>query len=112
MSKKSKSIEFRPRDPKGRFTKTTKIPLDLFGGKNTTPTDASKRYTSSKSKEGHSSAINKTQVSAKEQIELTVDQIVGSSQEGEIVEEQMNIVANTTSFLEIPRKETTISLNK
>ena len=67
MSKKSKSIEFRPKDPKGRFTKTTKIPLDLFGGNNTPPTDPSERYTSGKPKEGWSSAINKTQVSVEEQ---------------------------------------------
>jgi hypothetical protein len=62
MSKKSKSIELRPRDLKGRFTKTTNIPLDLFGGKNTPPTDPSKRYISSTLMEGQSSAINKTQV--------------------------------------------------
>ena len=70
MSKNSKSIEFRPRDPKWRFTKTTKMPLDLFAGKNTPPTDPSKRYTSSTSREGQSSVINKTQVPAKEQIEF------------------------------------------
>ena len=63
MSKKSK-----PRDPKGRFTKVTdKIPLDLFGGKNTPPTNPSERYASSKSKEGQSSAINRTQSSTEEQ---------------------------------------------
>ena len=67
MSKKSKSIDFRPRDPKGRFTKSTKIPLDLFGGKNTPPTNPSERYTSSKPKEGKIYAISKTQVSAEEQ---------------------------------------------
>ena len=67
MSKKSKSIEFRPRDPKGRFTKTTKIPLDLFGGKNTLPTNPFERYTSSNPKEGQSSIINRTQSSARVQ---------------------------------------------
>ena len=67
MSKKSKSIEFRPRDPKGRFVKTTKIPLDLFGGMNTPPIDPSQRYLSSTSREGQSSVINKTQVLYQEQ---------------------------------------------
>jgi hypothetical protein len=66
MSKKSKSIEFRPRDPKGRFTKTTKIPLDLFGGKNTPPADPCERYPSNTSREGQSFVLNKTQVLAKE----------------------------------------------
>ena len=67
MSKKSKSIKFRLRDPKVRFTKITKIPLDLFGDKNTPPSYPSKRYMSSRPREGQSSAINKTQVSAEEQ---------------------------------------------
>ena len=62
MSKKSKSIEFRPRDSKGRIVKTTKIPLDLFGGRNTPPIDPSQRYLGSTPREGQSSVINKTQV--------------------------------------------------
>ena len=41
-----------------------------------------------------------------------MDQIVGSPQEGGIVEEQTNIIKNTTSFLEIPREETIVSLEK
>ena len=61
MSKNSKSTEFKPKDPKGRFTKTTKTPLDLFGGKNTPPTNPSKRYTISKPKEGQSSITDRTQ---------------------------------------------------
>ena len=53
MSKKSKSKEFKPKDPKGRFIKTTdKIPLDLFGGKTTPPINPSEIYTNSKPKEG------------------------------------------------------------
>ena len=86
--------------------------MDLFGGKNTPPADPSERYTSSKTRDEQSSAINKTQVSAEEQAKFTVEQIVGSPQEGEIVEDQTNIIKNTTSFLEIPRKETTVSLKE
>ena len=113
MSKKSKSKEFKPRDPKGRFTKTTdKIPLDLFGGKNTPPTNPSKRYTSSKPKEGQSSVINRTQSPAEAQSELTVDGIVGSPQKGRTIVEQTNMIENTTSFLEIPREEAIVSLEK
>ena len=41
-----------------------------------------------------------------------MDQIVRISQEGEIVEGQTNIIENTTKFLEIPRKETTVSLEE
>ena len=74
MSKKSKSKEFKPRDPKGRFTKTTdKIPLDLFGGKNTPPTNPFERYTSSKPKEGQSFVIDRTQSTTEAQLELTMD---------------------------------------
>ena len=58
MSKprESTSKETKPRDLKGRFGKNVlKIPPDLFGGKNTPPTHPTKRYTSSKSREGQSS---------------------------------------------------------
>ena len=49
----STSKEPKPRDLKGRFTKTfEKIPPDLFGGKNTSPTNPAKRYISNKSREG------------------------------------------------------------
>ena len=41
-----------------------------------------------------------------------MDQIVGSPGEGGIVEEQTDIIENTTSFLEIPRKETIVSLKE
>ena len=41
-----------------------------------------------------------------------MEQIVGSAQAGEIVEDQTNMIKNTTSFLEIPREETTISLKE
>ena len=41
-----------------------------------------------------------------------MDQIVGSPQEGGTVVEQINIIENTTSFLEIPREETIVSLEK
>ena len=41
-----------------------------------------------------------------------MDQIVGSPQEGGTVVEQTNIIENTTSFLEIPREETIVSLEK
>ena len=54
MSKPRESTtkEPKPRDSKGRFTKTIeKIPSDLFGGKNTSPTKATKRYIN-KSREG------------------------------------------------------------
>ena len=111
MSKKSKSKEFKPRDPKGRFTKTTdKIPSDLFGGKNTPPTNPSKRYTSSKPKEGQNYVTDRTQSLVEAQSKSTVDQIVGSPQEGGTIVEQTNITENTTSFLEIPREETIVSL--
>ena len=88
MSKKSKSIEFRPRAPKGGFVKTTKIPLDLFGGRNTPPIDPSQRYLSSTSREGQSSVINKTQVLAKEQVEFIEEQVEGSAQDSEVIEAQ------------------------
>ena len=92
MSKKSKSIEFRPRDPKGRFVKTTKIPLDLFGGKNTPPIDPSQRYLSSTSREGQSSVINETQVLAKEQVEFVEEQVEESAQDSEVIESQIEIL--------------------
>ena len=41
-----------------------------------------------------------------------MDQIVGSPQEGGTVVEQTNITENTTRFLEIPREETIVSLEK
>ena len=88
MSKNSKSIEFRPTDPKGRFVKTTKIPLDLFGGKNTPPTDPSKRYLGSTSREGQSSIINKTQVPTKEKVEFIEEQVEESAQDSDIIEAQ------------------------
>ena len=92
MSKKSKSIEFRPRDPKGRFVKTTKIPLDLFGGKNTPPIYPSQRYLGSTSRKGQSSIINKTQVLAKEQVEFIEEQVEESAQDSEIIEVQTEIL--------------------
>ena len=55
MSKprESTSKESKPRDLKGRFIKIVeKIPSDLFGGKNTSPTNPTKRYINSKSREG------------------------------------------------------------
>ena len=67
--KKSKSNEFKPRDPKGRFTKTTcKITSDLFGGKNTPPTNPYERYTSSKPKEGQIPVTDRTQSPAEAQL--------------------------------------------
>ena len=66
-------------DLKGRFTKTTKIPLDLFGGRNTPPIDLSQRYLSSTSREGHSSVINKAQVLDQEQEEEIEEQVEESA---------------------------------
>ena len=63
MSKprESTSKEPKPRDSKGRFTKTIeKIPPDLFGGKNTSPTNPTKRYISNKFREGQSSTAKRT----------------------------------------------------
>ena len=48
----STSKEPKLRDSKGRFIKTIeKITPDLFGGKNTSPTDPTKRYISNTSRE-------------------------------------------------------------
>lgn len=55
MSKlrESTSKKPKPRDLKGRFIKNIeKIPLDLFGGKNTSPTNPTKRYINNKYREG------------------------------------------------------------
>ena len=41
-----------------------------------------------------------------------MDRIVGSSQEGGTAVEQTNIIENTTSFLEIPREEAIVLLEK
>ena len=113
MSKKSKSKDFKPWDPKERFTKITdKISLDLFGGKNTPPTNPSERYKSSKPKEGQRSVTDRTQSLAEARPKLTVDWIVGSPQESGKVVEQINIIENTTSFLEIPKEESIVSLEK
>ena len=92
MSKKSKSIEFRPRDPKGRFVKTPKIPLDLFGGTNTPPIDPSQRYLSSTSREGQSFVINKTQIQDQEQSEVIEEQGEESAQDSEVIEAQTKIL--------------------
>ena len=67
MSKprESTSKEPKPRDSKGRFTKIVeKIPLDLFGGKNTSPTNPAKRYINNKSREGQSSTAKRNQSTA------------------------------------------------
>ena len=83
MSKprESTSKETNPRDLKGRFVKTVeKIPPDLFGGKNTPSINPSKRYTSSKSREGQSSTTEKTQSPADIQSELTMEKLVNSPQ--------------------------------
>ena len=88
MSKKSKSIEFRPRDPKGRFVKTTKTPLDLFGGRNTPPIDPSRRYLGSQSRERQRSIINKTQVPYQEQVEVIEEQVEESARDSEVIEAQ------------------------
>ena len=63
MSKprESTSKEPNPRDLKGRFVKNVeKIPPDLFGGKNTSPTNPTKRYINNKSREGQSSNVEGT----------------------------------------------------
>ena len=40
-----KQRESKPRDPKGRFVKyTRKIPSDLFGSRNTPPTNLAQRH--------------------------------------------------------------------
>ena len=41
----SKPREYKPRDSKGRFIKSTnQIPSDLFGSRKTTPTNPTQRY--------------------------------------------------------------------
>lgn len=63
-------------------------------------------------REGQSSAINKTQVLAEEQTMFTIEMVIESPQGNEIVEDQTNILKRTTSFLEIPREETIVSLEE
>ena len=59
------SKEPKPRDSKGRFTKIVeKIPSDLFGGKNTSPTNLEKRYINNKPREEQSSTAERTQFTA------------------------------------------------
>ena len=68
------SKEPKPRDSKGRFTKTIeKIPPDLFGGKNTSTNNLAKRYINSKSRERQSSTTERTQFIADIQSEITVE---------------------------------------
>ena len=67
MSKSRESTWKEPklRDSKGRFIKTIeKIPSDLFGGKNTSPTNPAKRYINNKSREGQSSTAKRNQSTA------------------------------------------------
>ena len=53
---KSKIRDFKPRDPKCRFIKSTsKIPSDLYGNKNKPPTNPAQRYVCSESQRGKSS---------------------------------------------------------
>ena len=89
--KKSKTKEDKPRDSKGRFIKSTsRIPLDLFGGNNTPPTNPTQRYICSGALKGQSSFtyITESQSEVEVQSESTVEQILGSPQESELVIEQ------------------------
>lgn len=76
MSKlrESTAKEPKPRDSKGRFIKTIeKIPSDLFGGKNTSPTNPAKRYINNTSREGQSSTAERTQFTANIQSKITIE---------------------------------------
>ena len=85
----------KPRDSKGRFTKTIeKIPPDLFGGKNTSPTNLAKRYINNKSKEGQSSIVERTQFTADIQSEIITEQLINSPQHSGPVIEQFNFYNN------------------
>ena len=115
MSKprESTSKETKSRDLKGIFVKTVeKIPPDLFGGKNTPPTHPTKRYTSSKSREGQNSTTERTQSLADIQFELTVEQLVSSPQHSGPVIEQLNPLNETTSFPEIQEERAIIPFRK
>ena len=101
MSKPRESTSKEPklRDSKGRFIKTIeKIPLDLFGGKNTSPTDPTKIYISNKSREEHNFAAEKAQFTADLQSEINTEQLVSSPQHSGPVIEQFNPSEKTTSF--------------
>ena len=50
-----------------------KIPLDLFGGKNTSPTNTTKRYINRKPREGQSSSAERTQFTVDIQYEITTE---------------------------------------
>ena len=113
MSKprESKSKEDKPRDSKGRFIKSTsKILFDLFGGKNTPPTNPTQRYICSEAQKGQSSItdITKSQPEAELQSESTMEQTHGSPQESKLVIEQLIPTENITNFLEIPFQKTIV----
>ena len=115
MSKprESTSKETKPRDLKGRFVKTIeKIPPDLFGGKNTPPTHPTKRYTSSKSREGQISTAERTQSPAEIRSELTMEQLVSSPQHSGLVIEQFNLLEETTSLPEIQEERVVIPVRR
>ena len=115
MSKprESTSKEPKPRDSKGRFTKTIeKIPPDLFEGKNTSPSNPTKRYINSKSREGRSSTAERTQFIADIQSEITVEQLGSSPQHSGLVIEQFNLLEETTSFPEIQEEIVVIPIRR
>ena len=109
----STSKEPKLRDSKVRFIKTIeKIPPDLFGGKNTSPTDPTKIYISNTSKEGQSSTAERTQFTANKQSEITTEQLLSSPQFSGPAIKQFNLSEETTSFSEIQKERTIIPVER
>ena len=81
-----------------------KIPPDLFGGKNTSPTNPTKRNTSNKFREGQSSTAERTQFTTNIQSEINTERLVSSPQHSGPTIEKFNLSEETTIFLEIQKE--------
>ena len=84
----------------------------MFGGKNTSPTNPTKRYPSSNYREGQSSTAERTQFTADIQSKITTEQLVSSPQHSGPVIEQLNLLEKTTSFPEIQEEKVVIPVRK
>ena len=126
-SREHKQKETKPRDPKGRFIKSTsQIPSDLFGSRKTPPTNTAQRYIRKEmdKEKGITSSISKLQTAvqlanpssetlsegneAVQQSKTTVEQ-PAHTPTSEIEIEQIIHPELISNFFETPPQEVVIS---